>query len=313
MTNSNTNSPLHPLEKSILEALVGRNRQSIEELAKDTRLGIDQIRRGIEWLKLKGLIHLDEMSSISLGTSLPERRLVDYLKNGKNRIQEISNSGFFSQKESHSAFRYAKQNNWIEQQRDSIGEKRLVRMIAADNNSAEEKLLSKLGEQENLKMSDLTSEEMNAFISLKSRDPGYVREDKLPNETTVTLLEPGKMALSSAAEPGLKVEVLAEKKAPPGKFMSFNLPPMDVQAPVRSVFPGRKHPIVNLIDEISEIFVGLGFTEIEGPITQSSFWNFDALFTPQDHPARDIQDTFYLIKFTKSLALTKMGGNMNGR
>ena len=63
------------------------------------------------------------MSSISLGTSgyqaikqgLPERRLVDYLKNGKNRIQEISNSGFFSQKESHSAFRYAKQNNWIEQ------------------------------------------------------------------------------------------------------------------------------------------------------------------------------------------------------
>jgi len=88
MTNSNTDSPLHPLEKSILEALVGRNRQSIEELAKDTRLGIDQIRRGIEWLKLKGLIHLDEMSSISLGTSgyqaikqgLPERRLVDYLK-----------------------------------------------------------------------------------------------------------------------------------------------------------------------------------------------------------------------------------------
>jgi phenylalanyl-tRNA synthetase alpha chain len=302
MTNSKTDSPLHPLEKSILEALVGRNRQSIEELAKDTRLGIDQIRRGIEWLKLKGLIHLDEMSSISLGTSgyqaikqgLPERRLVDYLKNGKNRIQEISNSGFFSQKESHSAFRYAKQNNWIEQQRDSIGEKRLVRMLAADNKSAEEKLLNKLGEQENLKMSDLTSEEMNAFNSLKSRDPGYVREDKLPNETTVTLLEPGKMALTSVAEAGLMVEVLTERKAPTGKFKSVNLPPMDVQAPVRSLFPGRKHPLANLIDEISEIFVGLGFTEIEGPITQSSFWNFDALFTPQDHPAREMQDTFYL-------------------
>jgi len=313
MTNSNTDSPLHPLEKSILEALVGRNRQSIEELAKDTRLGIDQIRRGIEWLKLKGLIHLDEMSSISLGTSgyqaikqgLPERRLVDYLKNGKNRIQEISNSGFFSQKESHSAFRYAKQNNWIEQQRDSIGEKRLVRMLAADNKSAEEKLLNKLGEQENLKMSDLTSEEMNAFNSLKSRDPGYVREDKLPNETTVTLLEPGKRALSSVAEAGLMVEVLTERMAPTGKFKSVNLPPMDVQAPVRSLFPGRKHPMANLIDEISEIFVGLGFTEIEGPITQSSFWNFDALFTPQDHPAREIQDTFYLAQIKQDKFATE--------
>jgi phenylalanyl-tRNA synthetase alpha chain len=58
--------------------------------------------------------------------------------------------------------------------------------------------------------------------------------------------------------------------------------------------PGRKHPLVELIDEVSEIFVGLGFTEIEGPLTQSSFWNFDALFVPQDHPAREIQDTFYL-------------------
>lgn len=301
MINSNNNLPLHPLEKSILEALVGLNGKSIEELAKATRLGIDQIRRGIEWLKLKGLIHLDEVSSVSLGTSgylaikqgLPERRLVDYLRNGKNRIEEIWNTGFFSRKESHSAFRYAKQNNWIEQQRDSVGEKRLVRMLAADNKSIEEKLLNKLWEQENLKMTDLTSEELKAFNSLKSRDPGYVREHKLPNESSVTILDAGKRALSSVADGDMKAEVLAEKKISIGK-LNVNLPPMDVQAPARYLFPGRKHPIVDLIDEVSEIFVGLGFTEIEGPITQTSFWNFDALFTPQDHPARDLQDTFYL-------------------
>src|SRR6266487_2657544 len=195
MTNSNANSPLHPLEKSILEALVRHNGKSIEELAMATRLGIDQIRRGIEWLKLKGLIHLDEVSSVSLGTSgylaikqgLPERRLVDY-------------------------FRYAKQNNWIVQQRDSVGEKRLVRMLAADNKSNEEKLLNKLKEQENLKMSDLTSEELNTFNSLKSRDPGYVREHKLPNETTVTLLDAGNVALPAVADVDMKAAVLAERR-----------------------------------------------------------------------------------------------------
>jgi phenylalanyl-tRNA synthetase alpha chain len=301
MISSNNNPPLHPLEKSILEALVGRNGKSIEELAKATRLGIDQIRRGIEWLKLKGLIHLDEVSSVSLGTSgylaikqgLPERRLVDYLRNGKNGIEEIWNSGFFSRKDSHSAFRYAKQNNWIEHQRDSVGRRRLVRMLAADNKSIEEKLLNKLWEQENLKMTDLTSEELNAFNSLKSRDPDYVREHKLPNETSVTILEAGKRAISTLADGDKKAEVLAERKIPVGK-LNINLPPMDVQAPTRYLFPGRKHPIVNLIDEVSEVFVGLGFTEIEGPITQTSFWNFDALFTPQDHPAREVQDTFYL-------------------
>jgi len=57
---------------------------------------------------------------------------------------------------------------------------------------------------------------------------------------------------------------------------------------------GKLHPMVNLINEIREIFISLGFTEIRGPIVESAFFNFDALFQPQDHPARELQDTFYL-------------------
>ena len=67
------------------------------------------------------------------------------------------------------------------------------------------------------------------------------------------------------------------------------------------MFAARTHPLKDTIDEIREIFVKLGFSEIQGNLTQSSFWNFDALFTPQDHPARELQDTFYLenLKFEK--------------
>ena len=69
---------------------------------------------------------------------------------------------------------------------------------------------------------------------------------------------------------------------------------IDVEAKVPQVFVARTHPLKDTIDEIREIFVTLGFSEIIGNMTQSSFWNFDALFTPQDHPARELQDTFYL-------------------
>ena len=69
---------------------------------------------------------------------------------------------------------------------------------------------------------------------------------------------------------------------------------IDVEANVPMVFAARTHPLKDTIDEIREIFVKLGFSEIQGALTQSSFWNFDALFTPQDHPARELQDTFYL-------------------
>ena len=69
---------------------------------------------------------------------------------------------------------------------------------------------------------------------------------------------------------------------------------IDVEAEVPHVHAARIHPLKDTINEVRETFVHLGFTEIIGDLSQSSFWNFDALFTPQDHPARELQDTFYL-------------------
>ena len=68
----------------------------------------------------------------------------------------------------------------------------------------------------------------------------------------------------------------------------------DVTLAADKIYPGKKHPYQRLIDFMREIMLEMGFTEIKGPIIQSSFWNFDALFQPQDHPAREMQDTFYL-------------------
>jgi phenylalanyl-tRNA synthetase alpha chain len=68
----------------------------------------------------------------------------------------------------------------------------------------------------------------------------------------------------------------------------------DVTLAADRIVPGKKHPYQRLIDFMREIMLEMGFVEIKGQIVQSSFWNFDALFQPQDHPAREMQDTFYL-------------------
>lgn len=70
--------------------------------------------------------------------------------------------------------------------------------------------------------------------------------------------------------------------------------PYDVTLAADKIYPGKKHPYQRLIDNMREIMLEMGFVEIKGPIVQTSFWNFDALFQPQDHPAREMQDTFYL-------------------
>ncbi len=57
---------------------------------------------------------------------------------------------------------------------------------------------------------------------------------------------------------------------------------------------GRIHPLNSTIDRVLDIFVGMGYTVAEGPEMETDYYNFEALNTPADHPARDMQDTFYL-------------------
>lgn len=78
------------------------------------------------------------------------------------------------------------------------------------------------------------------------------------------------------------------------KKEKFHIRRYDVTLAADKIYPGKKHPYQRLIDNMRAIMLEMGFVEIKGQIVQSSFWNFDALFQPQDHPAREMQDTFYL-------------------
>ena len=59
-------------------------------------------------------------------------------------------------------------------------------------------------------------------------------------------------------------------------------------------YPGKKHFVNEAVEYIKQIWLDMGFKEMEGYYVQSAFWDLDALFVPQDHPAREMQDTFYL-------------------
>ena len=73
-------------------------------------------------------------------------------------------------------------------------------------------------------------------------------------------------------------------------FRPFNI---DIEA-VKPWKGGYRHIVRKAIDEIKDVFVSMGFEEMEGRYVESAFWNFDALFQPQDHPSRELADTFYL-------------------
>ena len=79
---------------------------------------------------------------------------------------------------------------------------------------------------------------------------------------------------------------------------------VDVTLPIRPSRQGKIHPVSQVIDEISSIFSEIGFSVAEGPDVESEYNNFTALNTPEEHPARDMHDTFYLEENKKLLLRT---------
>lgn len=69
---------------------------------------------------------------------------------------------------------------------------------------------------------------------------------------------------------------------------------IDVTLPGRGIRPGRVHPVIQVRREICSIFASFGFSVVEGPEVELDYYNFEALNIPKDHPARDMQDTFYI-------------------
>ena len=102
--------------------------------------------------------------------------------------------------------------------------------------------------------------------------------------------------LSNEIKDGLsaKIDAAIEKIEHALKDQTLLAEKIDVTLPGRKVSPGRLHPITQIADEICEIFRGLGFAVVEGPEVEFDYYNFEALNIPKDHPARDMQDTFYV-------------------
>ncbi|NUM35301.1 MAG: phenylalanine--tRNA ligase subunit alpha [Candidatus Brocadiae bacterium] len=79
-----------------------------------------------------------------------------------------------------------------------------------------------------------------------------------------------------------------------GEWKNIRLRSYDVTLAAQAVYPKKCHPLQKIIQESRKAFLQMGFEEMVSPQVELGFWDFDALFQPQDHPSRDMQDTFYL-------------------
>lgn len=285
---------MNELEHRVLKCLNGElGFISAEQISEEAEVGYSSLMSVLSKLAEEGKIELKKAEKqyaeltpegqAYAKNSLPERRLADGLKSGPIEFSQIPSSSGLSPAESQIAFQWAKRNGWVTIEK--IQGKTKIALAASCPLSPEEKLIAAL------KDGKLEFSQAPAFESLKGRRLIALIDEKL-FEAKITPV--GKKALSTPQSEQFAIltpQLIKSGGWRDAKFREYEL--KNILQPSAHSF-GKKHFYLQFIRHLKEQLVSLGFKEAQGPFTELEFWNMDALFMPQDHPARDIHDVFQL-------------------
>jgi phenylalanyl-tRNA synthetase alpha chain len=282
-------TPLHPIERKVLTSLAD-GPKFFEALVSSSGLMPDQVRRSISWLSSKALVTTTELTNVELKlvTQPPELVFLESLREGggESSVARLRNA-IGEDRSFSAAMGRAVSARWVEVKDGMMGQIVLLKDQEAGRELEGIVALLKKGASE----ASVTEAQKGTVADLVKR--GLV-ERKETKTVSVTITTEGAEALKSSDDQGferLTPEILSSIRA---TGMEVKLRPIDVSSSAPAFHPGRRHPVKELIAEVREVYLSMGFREITGEAVQSAFWNFDALYTPQDHPARELQDTFYV-------------------
>lgn len=282
---------LSPLERKVAPFID----HSLEEIRKKTGLDETSLMRALRFLENKKILSLttEIKKIVDLGVNgthykknhLPERRLLLFIeKNARCTIEEAQKQSGLSENEFKAALGALKRKALLELTHGKMTITGSREEIA--KKFIEEKLLEALPKDQD----KLTPEEAFALERLKERkDMIEVREEK---KVVIKPTELGKTIMHQKQDPSLIEEVTPDLIKGSIKQMKFRR--YDIQASVPRIYGGKTHFVNQARDYARRIWLDMGFKEMEGPIIESTFWVFDALFTAQDHPVREMQDSFYI-------------------
>ncbi|RMF55281.1 phenylalanine--tRNA ligase subunit alpha [Candidatus Woesearchaeota archaeon] len=290
---------LHPLERAVLPALSNHNK--FEEIVFNSKLKDIEVMRALQWLQNKGIVEskqeskeiisLDQNGKKYLVSGLPERKFLELIKEKEMPLSSIMNEGKFQREELNVCIGVLKGKAAISVEK---GKELLVSITEQGRKLLEKEFLEEkfLKKDFPLEISQLTPEERFAFQNLLKRKNFLRVENKKVKYFFLTDL--GKQIIEKGLGDSEIIDSLTPSMIKDGSWRNKKFRRYDIKVNVPKTFGGKRHFVSQAIEYAKRIWLDMGFKEMTGPIIQTSFWNFDALFTAQDHPVRDLQDTFYI-------------------
>ncbi|MEN9625695.1 MAG: hypothetical protein RL557_23 [archaeon] len=285
---------LSPLERKIIPFI---QEKEVEKIGEKSGLDKTSVLRALDFLANKNILTITtkEETWVEQGANgivytkkgLPERKLINLIAEKKSiSLKDATKLSGLDDNEFKVSLGVLKKKALITLTDGNLllsGTKEELQ-----HQTLEEKFLQKLPK----KLSELSAEEKYALENLKNRKNIIEVVNKKQIIITITALgeritkeKLGKEELLEALTP----ELLQSNAWKEKKFRRYT-----ITAPVPKINGGKRHFVNQAVDYAKKIWLEMGFKEMTGKMVQSSFWNFDALFTAQDHPVREMQDTFFI-------------------
>jgi phenylalanyl-tRNA synthetase alpha chain len=300
---------LHPLESKMLLCFATRSTLSTPDILSASGLDEPRLDMASGWLQAKGLLEVMEESVLSLVSltetgreylekGTPEMRIINALREGKQfTVKDIIQTWGIEPSDVSSSVGALKEAGVIRIVQGGVLE--LVPGVGIEAYEFLAVLIAAVGEKDQSDLSAFSKAQQTAIhanFHKRGKAKGIFRiTDK--KSRAYTLSAEGRELLRMLLDRGVvteEVSVLTPEMLKLGtwknkKFRAYNI---SLNPPRQSI--GRKHPYKEFLDFVKYKFIGMGFEEMRGPLVENEFWDMDALFMPQFHPARNIHDVYFI-------------------
>jgi phenylalanyl-tRNA synthetase alpha chain len=294
---------LPEIEYRILAALEAGKTLPVADIVKQTGTDQSLVMAGATLLAQRGLVVVAEESQEEFSltdegklaaSGFPERKALATLKadGGVANLSELPK--LLGKDDIRAEVKWLTRKGWCTRDAGVLavgpsGE------AALNAKGADESFVEKLAELGQATESELaaTGADVKAALELlKGRNELLKRKKRVSRKLSLT--ETGATLKASGIEPAVEVNQLTPEILASGKWRDVVFRKYDPALATAPKYPGKEHPLQRVIQEIRQAFFEMGFEEVASPTVDTAFWVFDALFQPQDHPAREMQDTFYV-------------------
>ena len=298
MDLANLISKLHPLERKVLPLL--KQEKELTAIVKAAGMQEVEVMRALQWLENKNLLKINSQSKkvVLLDRNgikyqkegLPEKKFLQVLTDKFQSLSVIASRTKLEKEELDACIGILKRKVAI----DLRKEKELMIKFGSQGTKIlkegtyEEKLLSKKFPLDFNTLSDI---EKFALEELKKRKELVKVEEQ--KHVTIILTPDGEKVVGTKINADV-VNRLTPNMLKSGSWKNKQFRAYDIEINVPEIKGGKKHFVNQAVEYAKNVWIEMGFKEMKGNLVNTSFWNFDALFTAQDHPVRELQDTFYL-------------------